>query len=301
MSRAGAAQGTGPTFCLQLSAPFALASQLADLLAESGETPPAVSIHETDDPQIWKLCAYYPLEPDEAAIQKLLESCGHALPPLELTPIEPQDWVAQVQRGLQPVRAGRFFIYGHHDRAQARQFAGDIEIDAGQAFGTAHHGTTKGCLLALDALFKKQNGRKFRQILDLGTGTGLLAIAAARSLQRPVLASDIDPVSVRIANENAALNTVGPLVRTVQADGLHHPVLRSTAPFDLIIANILAEPLLVMAPDIRKNMARRGYLVLSGLLQSQSRMIEARYCGFGFKRIKRLPLDEWMTLILQAT
>lgn len=289
-----------PTYCISLSAPFDLTSSLADLLAETfADQPPAVSIHETDNPSIWRLNAHYQNKPDLDAIKTLMETMGSPLPPVELQQVEDMDWVALVQRGLCPIRAGRYFIHGSHDRHKARLSAGDIEIDAGQAFGTAHHGTTKGCLLALDHLFKNRQSDRYQNILDLGTGTGLLAIAAARVLGRQVLASDIDPISVKVARENAALNTIGPLVRVVEANGLHHRVLQNNGPYDLLIANILAAPLLAMAPDIKKAMRPRGDLILSGLLRTQSRAIEARYHGQGFTLKKRLPLDEWMTLILQ--
>lgn len=289
-----------PTYCLSLSGSFELTSNLADLLAETfvGE-PPAVSIHETKDPTIWRLDAHYENKPDLNSIEELLKTNGSPLPPVELHEVEDMDWVALVQRGLCPIRAGRYFIHGSHDRDKARLFAGDIEIDAGQAFGTAHHGTTRGCLLALDHLFKNRQSYRYQNILDLGTGTGLLAIAAARVLGRQVLASDIDPISVKVADENAALNTIGPLVRVVEANGLHHRMLQNNGPYDLMIANILAAPLLAMAPDIKKAMRPSGHLILSGLLRTQSRAIEARYHGQGFTLKKRLPLDEWMTLILQ--
>ena len=204
-----------------------------------------------------------------------------------------------MQSGLSPIRAGRYFIHGSHDRHLASARAGDIEIDAGQAFGTAHHGTTKGCLLALDHLFKGNGDRRIKNVFDLGTGTGLLAIAAARSLRRPVLASDIDPISVKTAIDNAALNQIGPLVEIIKANGLAHRKIQSRAPYDLLIANILAAPLLAMAPSIKKVMQARGHLILSGLLRTQSRAIEARYKGQGFRLVERLPLDEWMTLILR--
>ncbi|MCP4932995.1 MAG: 50S ribosomal protein L11 methyltransferase [bacterium] len=289
--------GTATTYRLHLVAPFELTSRLTDRLAQMDEiNPPAISMHETADPLIWALDAYYQTRPDLIEIKSFLEAAISPLPSIELTQMENEDWVAIVQSGLSPIRAGRYFIYGSHDRARADQLAGDIEIDAGQAFGTAHHGTTKGCLLALDHLFKSH---RYNNVLDLGTGTGLLAIAAAKILRRPVMASDIDPISVKISKENAALNMVGPLLRAIEANGLHHPALQNKAPYDLMIANILAQPLLQMAPDIKNNLRPRGHLILSGMLCTQSRAVEARYHGHGFNLVKRLQIDEWMTLILQ--
>ncbi len=289
--------GSPTTYRLHLVSPFDLTSKLADRLAQMDEIdPPAISTHETNDPLIWALDAYYQTRPDLNEIKSFLEASASPLPAIDITKMEDEDWVALVQSGLSPIRAGRYFIYGSHDRGRAGHRAGEIEIDAGQAFGTAHHGTTRGCLLALDHLFKSYS---YSNVLDLGTGTGLLAIASARILGRSVVASDIDPISVRIAKENAALNMVGPLLMVIEADGLHHSALQKKAPYDLMIANILAQPLLQMAPDIKNAIQTRGHLILSGLLRTQSRTIEARYRGQGFTLVKRLPLDEWMTLILQ--
>ena len=295
-------EDTGHGWCLTLSGPFLQISELADLLPLMDEdSPPAVSIHESADPSIWTLQAYFEAPPKLENIKcHLTAHHPSPLPPIQIEKVPETDWVALVQSGLSPIYAGRYFIHGSHDRHLAGHArAGEIEIDAGQAFGTAHHGTTKGCLLALDLLFKRQRGRPYQKVLDLGTGSGLLAIAAARSLHHKIMASDIDPISVATARDNAALNQVGPLVQTLQANGLAHRQLQANGPYDLLIANILAAPLLHMAPQITKAVARNGVLVLSGLLRTQSRSIEARYKGQGFRLRKRLPLDEWMTLILQ--
>ncbi len=291
---------TASGFCLHLSGPLDRLSPMADRLADpESPYPPALSLHETSDPDIWTLEAFFEKKPDMAETKRLL-SAFSPLPAMKLTPLPERNWVSVVQSGLSPVYAGRFFIHGSHDRRRAHPASGHIEIDAGEAFGTAHHGTTKGCLLALDILFKKYPAGRFRKVLDLGTGSGLLAIAAARLLHRLVVASDIDPVSVRVATHNASLNRVAPMLKIVRANGLSHPLLRRNAPYDLLMANILAPPLLELAPDIRKSLAPGAMLVLSGLLQAQSRRIEARYYRQGFSLAKRLPLDEWMTLILKA-
>ncbi len=290
------------SWCLGLSAPFEQTSRLADLLSEMDELdPPAVAIHESADPAIWTLQAYFEEQPDLERITRHLESYVSPLPPLQLEKTPDEDWVALVQSGLSPIRAGRYLIHGSHDRHLAGKRAGNIEIEAGQAFGTAHHGTTKGCLLALDHLFKKKRGRHYQKVLDLGTGSGVLAIAAARSLRHRIIASDIDPISVTTAIENAAINEVGPLLEVSEATGLAHHKIRKNSPYDLLIANILAAPLLFMAPAIKKAVRPRGHLILSGLLRTQSRAIEARYKEQGFRLVRRLPLDEWMTLILQRT
>jgi len=291
---------TSTSWCLALSAPFEQTSRLADLISEMDEfDPPAVSIHESPDPTIWTLQAYYEEQPDLERIERHLARNASPLPPLLLEKTPDEDWVALVQSGLSPIRAGRYFIHGSHDRHLAEKRAGDIEIEAGQAFGTAHHGTTKGCLLALDHLFKRRRGRHYQKVLDLGTGSGLLAIAAARSLRHKIIASDIDPISVKTAIDNATLNEVGPLLEVSEANGLAHHKIRHNSPYDLLLANILAAPLLTMAPAIKKAVKPGGHLILSGLLRTQSRAIEARYREQGFRLVRRLPLDEWMTLILQ--
>ena len=287
-------------YCLSLKAPFQQTEQFADLLSQiSEDIPPAVSMHETDDPAIWGLDAYFEIKPDLGEIKTTLEKANAPLPELTLAQMENKDWVAIVQSGLCPVKAERFFIHGHHDRHLAGPQAGNIEIDAGQAFGTAHHGTTRGCLLALDHLFKTKKGRALANVLDLGTGTGLLAIAVAKISKQKILASDIDPISVNIARENATLNQVGPLLEPLEANGLGHAKLQKKAPYDLVVANILAAPLLAMARDLQKVMRPGGTLILSGLLQTQARTIEARYRSQGFCIKKRFPLDEWITLVLR--
>jgi ribosomal protein L11 methyltransferase len=206
------------------------------------------------------------------------------------------DWVLETQKALPPIRAGRFLVHGSHDREQAlSKWA--IEIDAGRAFGTAHHGTTMGCLLAIGRLSPVL---KPRSVLDLGTGSGILAISAAKAFSHRALvdAADIDPVAVTVARENCRKNGAAASVRLFAGDGLI-PVLAYRGPYDIAIANILAKPLLKLAPKLRQLVRPRGVLILSGLLSGQVREILARYRATGFVLSKRRDLEGWATLTLK--
>jgi ribosomal protein L11 methyltransferase len=192
------------------------------------------------------------------------------------------------------VRAGRFFVYGAHDAGQVPHGIIPIKIEAGLAFGTGHHETTALCLAVLSDLARK---RRFHNVLDLGTGTGLLAIGAAKLWKRPVLASDIDPVAVEVARENAVANNSGPLIRAVVADGLANPVLSRGAPYDLLIANILAGPLTQLAPSIQRTLAPGAMLVLSGLLTNQEKLVTSFYQDLRFLGVRRM--GPWSALVLE--
>lgn len=207
-----------------------------------------------------------------------------------------QDWVAASLAGLAPVRAGRFVVHGQHGRAQVKSNDLGLEIEAALAFGTGHHGTTRGCLLALDRLLKQ---RRPRRVLDLGTGTGVLAMAAAKSLKLGVQCGDIDPVAVKAARDNARLNGVAAYVRPVVSPGLRHEALRLCGPYDLIFANILARPLRVMAPSIASVAAPGADLVLSGLLALDVPGMLSSFGAQGFALRHRVDLDGWATLELR--
>jgi ribosomal protein L11 methyltransferase len=213
---------------------------------------------------------------------------------ITVAPLPDQDWIRLSQEGLPPVRAGRFFVYGAHDAGTVPYGVIPMKIEAGLAFGTGHHETTALCLAVLSELARK---RRFRKVLDLGCGTGLLAIGAAKLWKRPVLASDIDPVAVEVTHDNARANGVAPLVRAVTADGLTNPILAGGAPYDLLVANILAGPLTQLAPGIVKALAPGAMLVLSGLLRNQEALVTSFYRDLRF--IGRRRDGPWSALVLE--
>jgi ribosomal protein L11 methyltransferase len=262
------------------------ASDMASLLELASE-PQAVLIAEEPFGPSATVEALYTEEPDAALLSGI---AGHAI---AVEPLPDQDWIRLSQLGLPPVRAGRFFVYGAHDQGKVPDGVIPIRIEAGLAFGTGHHETTALCLSVLSALAH----RPFRNVLDLGSGTGLLAIGAAKLWKKPLLASDIDPVAVDVTEENARVNGVGPLVRAVTADGLVHPVLSAHAPYDLVIANILAGPLARLAPQIVGALKPGGTLVLSGLLHNQEAMVLSFYHRLRF--LGRRREGPWSALVLE--
>ena len=213
-----------------------------------------------------------------------------------VVPLPDQDWIRQSQEGLPPVRAGRFFVYGAHDVGVVPPGVIPIRIEAGLAFGTGHHETTALCLKALSRLAKRQ---RFARVLDLGCGTGVLAIAAAKLWREPVLATDIDPIAVEVARENARVNEVAPLVRAAVADGLIHPATANLVSFDLICANILVAPLTWLAPTLSAALAPCGIAVLSGLLRNQENLVLSFYRAQGLKLRESLRDGPWSALVLE--
>lgn len=246
----------------------------------------------------WSVDAYFEGgEPEEIAAQLRDKLGADAFgAPLSVEELPETDWVAAGLESLEPVAAGRFLVHGSHHRGRLPAGRILIEIDAGQAFGTGHHATTVGCLTMLDALL---NARRFQNPLDLGAGSGVLAIALAKVLRVPVLATDIDPVAVKVARENAELNGVGRRVHTVTAAGVRHPAVRAHAPYDLIVANILAEPLMRLAPETAPLVARGGILVLSGLLKAQRERVVAAYGAHGIRLVAARIHGEWSVLVLR--
>jgi ribosomal protein L11 methyltransferase len=252
------------------------------------------SILEEDEQHgIWRIDAYPTSTAEAEALQGLLGDFPALSTATEA--LADADWLAMALSGLPPVRAGRFFIFGLHDRGRTPSHTVNLRIEAGAAFGTGHHGTTVGCLIAYDSLLKR---RRFRRVLDVGTGTGVLAIAAAKTGAAVVVGTDIDPVSVRIAAENAAVNRAR--VRFVHAAGLRHPRVRGAAGYDLVFANILARPLIGLAGDIRGALKPGGVTILSGLLRTQERAVRAAYLARGFRVHRRIHRDAWATLVLEA-
>ena len=253
-----------------------------------------IAITEIDeDRQIFEVSVY--VEDDAEDVAKRID----ALVGADIFSVEELpdiDWVTHSLEGLKPVRAGHFFVHGSHDRDKIE--AGDIpiEIDAGLAFGTGHHGTTAGCLELIE---ETVNGEHPTNALDLGTGSAVLAIAIAKLAPIPVLATDIDPVAVTVAAENAAKNGVAEHIVTATAEGFSHPIFRSYSPFDLIVANILANPLIELAPSLKEHLASGGSIVLSGILDSQHDAVLAAYQAQGLAHQKTLHREGWVAIHLK--
>ncbi len=278
-----------------------LAYQINDILdLEFEEDGIAVSLFEVNESKsIWCVSIYVASEQSgdfKTRMETALAKSGIGAD-IESEVILPTDWITKTLRQLNPVRAGRFLVHGSHD-AQAAKFNDiAIEIDAGLAFGTGHHGTTAGCLEMLEQELKS---RQYFNPLDLGTGSGVLAIAIAKACKKEVLASDIDPVATEVARQNARLNSVANLVTCVTAAGLNHRKITSRTPYDLIIANILARPLQDMAKDFATHMAPGGTAILSGLLPHQKARIVAAFRIQGLRFAKAHIRDGWLTLVLRS-
>jgi ribosomal protein L11 methyltransferase len=281
------------------------AKRIADIVTETFDpAETAASAFEIEDDtvtwnaKLWTAEVYFGFAPDEAAIRELLTSAigTEQAQKVEFSTIAEKDWVAASLHGLAPVRAGRFLVHGSHDRAMLRSNDISIEIEAALAFGTGHHGTTRGCLILLDRLLKLQ---KPRQILDVGTGTGVLAIAAAKYLKRNIYAGDIDSIATQTARNNAIFNAAGMWVRPATARGVEHPALRKNAPYDLVLANILQRPLMKLAPSIAKVTAPHGALILSGLLKPDVAGVVSAYRTQGFALIGRTDLEGWVALLMR--
>jgi ribosomal protein L11 methyltransferase len=235
---------------------------------------------------------------DQALVRELVgnaagEAVAHAI---HFDTIEAKDWVKASLEDLVPVPAGRFVVHGQHDRARVPANKLGIEIEAALAFGTGHHGTTRGCLLLLDHVLK---ARRPHRVLDLGTGTGVLAIAAAKALHTKVLASDIDPPSVKVAIENGRLNETGNWVQVIRATGFSAPQFAHYGPFDLVLANILANPLRQMATPMSRHLAPGALVILSGLLPPQASAVIAAYRARGLVLKRQIQIEGWSSLLLQ--
>ncbi len=248
-------------------------------------------LEEDEDKNIWRIDAFPTTDEEDAGLLELLG--GFPLKVVRET-LADADWLAMALSGLPPVRAGRFFVYGMHDRGRLPASTVNLRIEAGAAFGTGHHGTTVGCLQAYDRLIK---AKKFNKVLDVGAGTGLLAIAAARTGSKLAVGTDIDKPSVRIARENALVNKAN--ARFVHASGLGHRLVADNAPYDLVFANILARPLISLVQDIKRALVPGGTVILSGLLRTQERMVKAAYLSRGFRVKTRIHRDAWATLVLE--
>ena len=278
------------------------ARRIADLLdemleAEFAGEDVACAAFEADD-GIWQVALHFGTPPDEAALRALVASAaGEAVAAaLAVETVAERDWVAESLAGLTPVRAERFVVHGAHDRGQLKDNDLNIEIEAALAFGTGHHGTTRGCLMALAALAKRK--RRFH-VLDIGTGTGVLAIAAAKAFHTRVVATDIDRIAVQAARGNARLNRAAPFVSLVHAPGTRDPRIIAGAPYDLIFANILLGPLMRLAVPMSHLVAPHGRVVLSGLLPDHANAARSIYAAQGLTLEHRRDLEGWTTLVLR--
>jgi ribosomal protein L11 methyltransferase len=246
----------------------------------------------------WEVTMHFAAAPDQARVRELVTNAAgaDAAKNIAFDTIEAKDWVKATLEELVPVPAGRFIVHGHHDRARVPSNKIGIEIEAALAFGTGHHGTTRGCLLLLDHVLKAWRPQR---VLDLGTGTGVLAIAAAKALQENVLASDIDALSVRVAQENARLNGSGHLVQAIPATGFSAPQFAQAGPFDLVLANILANPLRQLATPMARHLAPSALVILSGLLTPQAASVISAYRARGLVPVRHLRIEGWSSLLLR--
>lgn len=263
-----------------------------------------VSTMEIDEERkIWEVSIYAPGDPDDALRQRIADCLAGDFPEtrIELETFGDTDWIAKSLEGLKPVRAGRFMVHGAHDRGAVRPHDLAIELEAGQAFGTGHHGTTAGCLEMIEIVMRAHPGGfgGVDPVLDLGTGSGVLAIATSMLGPVRVLATDIDPVATRVARDNVRHNRASRQVDCVTAPGFHSTAFSDSGPFGLIIANILARPLMRMAPDIKRHLAPGGSVILSGILASQRWQVLAAYNGQGMRHVKTLWRNGWVTMHLK--
>ncbi|MBY0298394.1 MAG: 50S ribosomal protein L11 methyltransferase [Methylobacterium sp.] len=287
-----------PTHVLRLDTDERAARAMTDLIGEVFDpTETAVAAFEDEDGKTWRLEAYFAEPPDEEAVRELIRPVvGEAADRASFTAIDQQDWVRASLDGLKPVRAGRVLVHGAHDRDRVRPNDRPIEIEAALAFGTGHHGTTLGCLTAL---VDDRKRRRPRRVLDVGTGTGILGLAAARLLRARVVAGDLDPEAVATARSNAALNGLKPFVSLYEAPGVRHALADRVRGFDLVFANILARPLRRLAPSLARVVAQDGTLVLSGLIPRDVPGVLSAYAAQGFRLCRRRTIEGWATLELR--
>ena len=274
------------------------ARRVVDVLTEvffDGEA--AVAAFERPDGR-WDVTVHFAKAPDQALLRELVTNAASSeiAGTLAFDTVEARDWVKASLEDLVPVPAGRFIVHGAHDRERVPANKLAIEIEAALAFGTGHHGTTRGCLLLLDHVLKAYRPRR---VLDLGTGTGVLGIAAAKALKIGVLASDIDPPSVRVARENARLNETGNLVQVIRATGFSAPEFAQRRPFDLVLANILANPLRQLATPMARHLVPGALVILSGLLTHQAPGVIAAYRTRSLVPLPQLRIEGWSSLLLR--
>ncbi|HTN64173.1 MAG TPA: 50S ribosomal protein L11 methyltransferase [Devosia sp.] len=283
----------------QLSAPLTKdqAYALVDAVMERDDLALTASAHENEATGEWFFSATCDSPPDLDSFVELARQTLGGTVQFSVAPIDPEiNWVAKSLEGLPPVIAGGFYVYGSHEAGPIPAGLTAIKIDAAQAFGTGHHETTTGCLEAIDILLKQ---RTPHVMIDVGTGTGVLAIALAKRLHTPVIASDIDPISVQTTIDNVAENAVAEWIVPVEATGVDHPIITQRAPYDLVVANILAGPLTALAPAMGRIAGPGATIILSGILDRQAPTVIAAYAEAGMVLTHQLQRKEWTTLMLE--
>lgn len=274
------------------------AEALGEAMERMEPAPTGVGVFEVEDGSgLWEVGGYFTDTPDPAALALL--AVAFEARPFAVSELPETDWVAQVRRELTPVVAGRFFVHGSHDAEKLPQGSVGLLIDAAMAFGTGHHGTTLGCLNALERLVSA--GVMPRSVLDVGCGTAVLAMAAAKIWDVPVIASDIDPVAVETAAANVTANGLSERVEVIEATGTDHASIAAASPFDLIFANILMGPLIELAPDLARVAAPGANLILSGILTGQAEAVAEVYADVGYNLVKRVDIVDWTTLNLRLS
>ena len=287
-----------PTYSALTTLPGEAAAQsLAAAMERMDPEPTGVGVFEIEDGSgLWEVGGYFLDAPDQVMLEVLATAFGAR--PFALSELPEVDWVAHVRRELSPVDAGRFFVYGSHDADKVPQGRVPLQIEATVAFGTGHHGTTLGCLLAFDRLLTA--GEHPARVIDVGCGTAVLAMAAAATLPEAlVIASDIDRVAVDVAAANVAIHGLQGRIECLEAAGLDHRRIKAAGPYDLIFANILKGPLIELAPGIASQLATGGRAILSGLLVVQAEAVTAAYVAAGLCLQNRDDIGEWSTLVLQ--
>jgi ribosomal protein L11 methyltransferase len=278
-------------FVITATGPRAIIEAASNLLDDIGGSG-AVSWWELERHQ-FKLEAFYQ---DLDAAQKGLGALAieNATLDASLNPLQDADWIKMSLEGLPPVRAGRFVVLGSHDAGKAKNGKTEILIDAGEAFGTGHHGTTSGCLLALERLLRK--GAHLERVVDVGTGSAVLGIGAAKTGSRIVVGTEIDPRANQVAVENTRVNHVGTQMRSFVANGVRRPLIRSQGPYDLVFANILMKPLVRLSADLAAIVKPGGRVILSGLLTHQEPSVRRAYSQRGLVLEHRYRKENWSTL-----
>ena len=286
-----------PTYTALSTAPDqAHAEGLAEAMEAMDPPPTGVGVFEIEDGSgLWEVGGYFEAPPGETELALL--AAAFSARPFAVSELPEIDWVAKVRRELAPVEAGRFVVHGSHDSGRVPEGRIGLLIEAAMAFGTGHHGTTLGCLQLLDRLVSQ--GAEKRRVADIGCGTAVLAMAAARVWPDEVIAADIDPVAVEVAQANVAANELAGRVRCLEAAGFDHPEIAAAAPFDLVFANILKGPLLELAQPMGAHVAPDGHAILSGLLGTQADEVLAAYDREGFALEERIDIGEWSSLMLR--